>query len=138
MQNRSFCPRAFFLVLAFAGSLISLHAQADNQGGRLAFLSAQDRIHFLRVRKQVLESQPDLKTEQQSLERERKYVHDKGADATAEDKSTLRENFLAHNEKMQAAMEQADPSVSPILDQIKAHWTARFQDKASGGNDASP
>jgi hypothetical protein len=63
-------------------------------------------------------------------------VKNKGTDATADDKQTLRNNFLAHSEKMEAAMVKSDPTVQPIIDQIKARMQARFQQN-SGGDGAS-
>jgi hypothetical protein len=97
------------------------------RGQRLSYLSAQDRQHLLRVRRQVLAGDPDLKSEQESLRKEADFVKGKGTDASADDKETLRNNFLAHREKMNAAMVKADPTVQPILDQVDAHMKARFQ-----------
>jgi hypothetical protein len=100
--------------------------------GRLDFLSAEEKAHFLRVRHQVMTDNPDLKTEQESLTKEWQYVRGQGTGASADDKETLRNNFLAHNEKMTAAMVKADPSVQPILDKIKSHRQERFQAGAGG------
>ncbi len=100
--------------------------------GRLDFLSADEKAHFLRVRRQVMTDNPDLKAEQESLRKEWQSVRGKGADAPAEDKETLRNHFLAHNEKMTAAMLKADPSVQPILDKIKDHRQERFRQAAGG------
>jgi hypothetical protein len=86
----------------------------------------------LRVRHQVMTDNPDLKTEQESLRKERQDVRGQGAGASADDKKTLRNNFLAHNEKMTAAMLKADPSVQPILDKIKSHRQESFQPGAGG------
>ena len=109
-------------------------ASGQGGGGHLSFLSADDRQHLLRVRQQVLEQNPDLKTEQESLQKERQYVRDKGADATSDDKAMLRNNFMAHNEKMSAAMVKADPTVQPILEQVKEHMKQRWGQPGAGGN----
>ena len=82
----------------------------------------------------MLDSNPDLKTEQDSLDRERKFVKDKGSDATADDKKTLLQNMMAHGKKMQDAMKAADPSISPVLDQIDAKMKARMEQHASQGD----
>ena len=100
--------------------------------GRLNFLTADEKAHLMRVHRQVMAENPDLKTEQESLQKEREYVHGKGTNATADDKGMLRDNFMAHNEKMTAAMVKDDPSVQPILDKVKAHMQKRFQDGAGG------
>jgi hypothetical protein len=105
------------------------------RGQRLSFLSAQDRQHLLRVRRQVLAGDPDLKSEQESLMKEAQSVKSQGTGASADDKQMLRNNFMAHREKMNAAMVKADPTVQPILDQVDAHLKARFQQ--SGGGEAS-
>ncbi len=123
-------------VSAFSGMA---HAQdAGGAGGRghLGFLSAEDRQHLMRVRQQVLAADPDLKAEQESLMKEREYVKNKGADATADDKQTLRNNFLAHSEKMEDAMVKADPTVQPIIDQVKAKMKERYEQKTGGGADS--
>ena len=107
------------------------------QGQRLSFLSAEDRQHLLRVRRQVLASNPDLKSEQERLRQEAEDVKGKGSSASAEDKEALRKNFFAHREKMNAAMVKADPTVQPILEQVDAHMKARFQ-QAGGGDSSNP
>ncbi len=91
---------------------------------RMGFLSVEDREHLLRVRRQVLEANPDLKSEQESLRQEMKAAKGRSAGSGLTDKETLRGEFRAHREKMNAAMIKADPTVQPILDQIKAHREA--------------
>jgi hypothetical protein len=131
----------FTIVLGLVGGMLcptGLRAQANDGGKMLSFLSAEDRLHFMKVRREVMARNPDLKTEQESLVQERKYVKDKGTDATADDRKTLRNNFLAHSEKVQAAMLKADPSVSPILDQINARIKDRLGDSPNPGGGAAP
>jgi hypothetical protein len=113
-----------------------VHAQESNASpaARLSFLSADDRAHFLKVRQQVLDSNADLKAEQDSLDQERKFVKDKGADATADDKKTLFQNMIAHGKKMQGAMRAADPTIGPVLDQIDAKMKERMQSLQGQGN----
>jgi hypothetical protein len=131
---------------AFSGMAFAQDASSgdstDNSGGgglgagrghRLSFLSAEDRAHLMRVRRQVLQSDPDLKAEQESLRQEWESVKSKGSDATPDDKEMLRNNARAHMEHMDDAMLKADPTIQPILDQIKAHMKERFQ-QAGGGN----
>ena len=146
---------AFGLLLLLSPA-VSLRAQDDSSGDsgtpaagagggggfggghRLDFLSQQDRRHYMRVRRQVMAANPDLKSEQESLMKEMKFVHGKGADATAQDKETLRNNFMAHHEKMDAAMKTADPSVAPILDQINQHFKEMFEQRAGGAGGGAP
>jgi hypothetical protein len=120
-------------VSAFSGMAYAQDAGGTGGRGHLGFLSAEDRQHLMRVRQQVLADNPDLKTEQESLMKEREYVKNKGSDATADDKQTLRNNFLAHSEKMEAAMVKADPTVQPIIDQIKAKMKERYEQRAGDG-----
>jgi len=108
---------------------------------RLSFLSAEERQHLMRVRRQAVESDPELKSEQESLKQEWQSVKAKGTGATAEDKETLRTNLRAHNEHLEAAMLKIDPTIQPILDQIKAHRQERFQQGgagAGGGDSGNP
>jgi hypothetical protein len=121
------------LTFGLFGSL-SLPAQTPQGGGlgaRLAFLSAEDRARFLKVREQVLDGNPDLKAEQESLEKERQFVKNQGAQASQDDRKTLRKNTRAHFEKMNAAMLHADPSLSPVLDEIRAKMKERHQKQAA-------
>lgn len=141
MNIRTFVFAAAVLgVGAFSGLA---YAQDSNVGDtseraqRLGFLSADDRQHLLRARREALQSDPDLKAEGESLKKELQMVKGKGTAATAEDKSTLRNNFLAHREKMNAAMVKADPIVQPILDQIQAHAKQRFQQGSDAPDDSA-
>jgi hypothetical protein len=124
-------------VSAFSGMAVAQDAGGAGGHGRLSFLSREDRQHLMRVRQQVLNDNPDLKTEQDSLTKEREYVKNKGTDATADDKQTLRNNFMAHSEKMEAAMVKADPTVQPIIDQIKEKMKDRFQNAGGDANSGS-
>jgi hypothetical protein len=140
MKSSLFFP-TLLCALAFGllGSL-SLPAQTNQGGGagaRLAFLSAGDRAHFLKVRQQVLDSNADLKAEQESLEKERQFVKNQGSQASQDDRKTLRENTMAHFQKMNAAMLQADPSISSILDEIKAKMKERYEKHADSGGAAN-
>ena len=121
---------------AGAGQDTAAAGQGAGMRGRLDFLTADEKTHFVRVRRQVMADNPDLTTEQESLKKEWEYVRGKGTDATADEKETLRNNFLAHNEKMTAAMLKADPSVQPILDKVKAHMQERWQQHAGANGDA--
>jgi hypothetical protein len=134
MNLRSLFLFGALALLAGCFTISPLRAQDDGGGRRLAFLSAADRAHLLKVRQQVLDTHPDLKAEQDSLEQERKSVKDKGTDATADDKKTLFQNMMAHGKKMQDAMRQADPTIGPVLDQIDAKMKERMQSKAADGS----
>ncbi len=108
---------------------------------RMSFLSAEDRQHLMRVRRQAIEGDPELKSEQESLKQEWQSLKAKGSDATADDKETLRNKLRAHNERLDAAMLKIDPSIQPILDQIKAHRQRHFQQGgagAGGGDSGNP
>jgi hypothetical protein len=108
---------------------------------RLSFLSAEDRQHLMRVRRQAMEGDPQLKSEQESLKQEWQALKAKGSGATAEDKEALVKSLRAQNEHLDAAMLKIDPTIQPILDQIKAHRQERFQQGgagAGGGNSANP
>jgi hypothetical protein len=140
----SFLFLAVVLALT-AAPVCSVRAQADDQagagagggGGRLAFLSPADRMHLLKVRRQVLESNPALKTEQESLKQEREFVKNKGTAATPDDKKMLMQNFIAHSKNMRDAMVAVDPTIAPVLDQVDAKMKERFQKQASGESAAN-
>ncbi len=119
-----------------AGTTSGAGAESNpGKARRLSFLSAGDREHLLRVRRQVLESNPDLRSEQEKLRQEMKSAKDGGSSAGVDDKKALRSEFREHREKMNAAMVKADPTVQPILDQIEAHRKDRFQQADGGASD---
>ena len=136
MKTQLLFPGLLLVLIAvlFCPTRLSAQAAAGGAGagGRLSFLSADDRAHYMKVREQVLASNPELKSEQESFQKEREAMKAKGADASADDRKTMRENFLAHNEKMNAAMKAADPTVGPIIDQIDAKMRERFQQGGGG------
>jgi hypothetical protein len=105
--------------------MVPCRAQAAGAGGRLSFLNPVDRAHLLRVHRQVLAENPDLKSEQQSLMTERQEMKAQGSSLTPADRRAFREKVVAHSEKMDAAMRKDDPTVEPILEQVKAHARAR-------------
>jgi len=112
-------------------------AGGAERGHRLDFLSREDKMHLLRVRRQVLQSDPSLKAEAESLRQDAQSVRNKGSDVTAEDKAALRHRLREHREKMDAAMVKADPTIQPVLDQIKAHLKQRLgQGATADGGDA--
>ena len=133
-----------FLAVALtltAAPFYSLRAQADDQagGGKLAFLSPADRMHLLKVRREVFKNNPALKSEQESLKQEREFVKNKGTSATPDDRKMLMQNFIAHSKNMRDAMVAADPTIAPVLDQVDAKMKERFQKHlgAGGGTGAA-
>ena len=102
----------------------------------MAFLSASDRAHLIKVRREVLANDANLKSEQESLSKERQFVKDKGMNATADDRQTLAQNFMAHNKNMQDAMVKADPTVAPVLDEVAEKMKSRHQQR-QGADDSS-
>jgi hypothetical protein len=137
--------RLFFPILAanllLGFNFTPVHAQSDDavgsgggNGSRLSFLTREEKVHLFKVRKAVLEANPDLKAEQESLTKEREYVKNKGAEASADDRKTLFQNFMAHTQKMDAAMRQQDPSIGPVLDEINAKIQQRVQEKTGGAS----
>jgi hypothetical protein len=125
------------LIALTAAPVHSLRAQANDQAGggrKLAFLSAADRMHFLKVRKEVLTSNPALKSEQESLQKEREFVKNKGTAATPDDRKMLIQNFIAHSKNMRDAMVKDDPTITPVLDQVDAKMKERFQKRLGAGD----
>ena len=130
-------------VAAFSGMAWAQDTGGDAAGGggaggraeraqRLSFLSAEDRQHFMRVRRQAVERHPELKSEQENLKQEWQALRAQGANAPADDKEKLRNDLRAYNEQLDAAMLKIDPGIQPILEQIKAHRQERFQQGGAG------
>ena len=132
----------FSIALAFASALPALAQDQEGAagGGGDLGLSQADQAHFLKVRQEVLDNNPQLKQEQDSLEKERQFLKDKGSDASTDDRRTFWQNMKVHHENMSAAMLKQDPSIKPILDQIdqkmKERFRQRFQNGGNGSGDA--
>ena len=104
---------------------------AGQQSGPLSSLSAQDKMKFLKARKEVLANNPDLKAEQESLTKERAAIKNEGDNATQDERTVLFQNTMAHEKKMKAAMLQVDPSLGPVFDQIDQQMKQKFQQRAA-------
>ena len=124
------------IVLAQTNSTATPSAPSQN-GGRLSFLSPQDKMKLLKARKEVLAANPDLQAEQQDLMKQREALKD-NADATPEDKMELFQSFTAHEKKMQAAMLKVDPTLAPVFAQIDQQMKQKMAQRAAsaggGGN----
>ena len=104
---------------------------APSQGqGPLASLSADDKMKFLKARRQVLANNPDLKAEQDELAKERLSLKD----ASPDDKMSFRQKFMEHQKKMKDAMLQVDPSLAPIFDQLAQQMKQKFQQGGGTGS----
>ena len=104
---------------------------ATSQGqGPLASLSSEDKMKFLKARRQVLANNPDLKAEQDELAKERLSMKD----ASPDDKKAFRQKFMEHQKKMRDAMLQVDPSLAPIFDQLAQQMKQKFQQGGGTGS----
>lgn len=112
-------------------------APSEGKHGRFGFLTPDERQHLTKVRKQVLAAHPELQKEQEELQKEREDLKSQGEDASPEDRQALFQKSMEHGQKMNDAMAQADPTVKPIIEKLKAKMKERFQKRAGGaGNDA--
>jgi septation ring formation regulator EzrA len=100
------------------------------QSQALSSLSVQDKMKFMKARRQVFASNPDLKAEQDSLNKQREALKDKGSSASMEDKKALLQNFMEHQKKMKTAMLQVDSSLGPVFDKIEAEMKKKIAEKA--------
>lgn len=94
-------------------------------------LTPQDKMRLLKVRQQVLDSDPVLKTEQDSLKKQGQAL--KSGDATPEEKMDFVQDMEAHQQKMKAAMLKIDPTLGPIIDQAAAEMKQKMQARAAQG-----
>jgi hypothetical protein len=102
--------------------------QQQQQQGPLSSLSAEDKMKYLKARRQVLANNPDLKSEQEALAQRRQGIKN----ASPDDQKAFRQDFMAFQKKMKDAMLQVDPSLGPVFDQIEQAMKQKFQQ--AGGN----
>ncbi len=87
-------------------------------------------MKLMKVRKQVLDSNPDLQAEQDAIKQQGQTL--RSGDATPQDKAAFMQKLQAHQEKMKAAMLKVDPTLGPIIDQAEAEMKQRMQQRAAG------
>jgi len=108
----------------------------DQHHGLLSSLSAEDKMKFIKARRQVLADNPDLKAEQEDLAKQRESLKSQGSNASQDDRKTLFQNMMAHEKKMQTAMLAVDPSLSPVFDQIDQQMKEKFHAHAGQNNES--
>jgi len=95
-------------------------------------LTPEDKAKLLKVRQQVLDSNPDLKAEQDNLKKQGQAL--KGGSATPEDKAAFMQSRADHQAKMKAAMLKIDPTLGPVIDQAAAEMNQKMAARAAAGN----
>jgi hypothetical protein len=83
-------------------------------------LTADEKAHLDKVRTEALATNPDLKTEADSLKAQHQAMKAGGTAASTDDKQAFKVAKKAHEQKLQTAMLKIDPTVAPILAKIKA------------------
>jgi hypothetical protein len=103
---------------------------AGKPGGMLSSLSEEDKAKLIKARTEVLQSNPDLKAEQDDLMKQREAMR-ANPDAAPEDKMALYQSMMAHEQKMKAAMLKVDPTLQPVLDKLDAEMKQRMAQRAA-------
>jgi len=83
--------------------------------GGPGFLSSDEKAKLKSAHEKALKSNPELKSERESLHADRKALFEK---------------MKSHHEKMKAAMLKADPTLKPLFDKMDAHrkeWMSKFK-----------
>ncbi len=109
---------------------ITTTGQPSQQSQALSSLTMQEKMEFIKARRQVFASNPDLKAEQDGLNKQREALKSQGSSASTKDKKALLQGFMDHQKKMKTAMLQVDPSLGPIFDKIEAEMKQKIAQKA--------
>lgn len=132
--------RTIILLASFGTLFVStplLHAQntvtaaEQRENKMLAFLSGEDRNKYIDAKNKALADNPDLKTEQDDLIRERP-----APSASQDDRQAFWAKMKDHQQKLREAMLKEDPTLQPIFDAIDKHMTElreQRQKTTSGG-----
>jgi hypothetical protein len=132
-MKRSFCLFAIVvcLVLIGLGNHVAFAQTADSTSSDpLASLTPAEKQQLLKVRQQVISSNPDLETERDAIRKQKQALKD--GTATPQQKIALLKEIQAHQEKMKAAMLKIDPTLGPVIDKVNASVKQEFQQSAAG------
>jgi hypothetical protein len=97
---------------------------AGSHHDRMAGLTDDEKAQLKKDRDAVFAANPDLKSEQDALDKEHGSM---GSDATPADKSAFRQKMHALNDKVRAAILKIDPSAAPIFAKLDAAHKNRQQ-----------
>ncbi len=98
-------------------------------GGMREFMSSltpQEKMQFMKARKQVLAANPDLKTEGENLLKEKQQL---GDNPSPEDRRGFFQDVSTHEGKMREAMLKVDPSLSPVFAKIDQSMKQKIQER---------
>ena len=120
----SFSSFAFLALALGMATLTPTFAQTDSTPpaapAKAAALTAEERAQLTKAHDAALAADPALKTEDDSLTKQRADLKAKGASASADDKAALKAKWTEHQDKLHAAMIKIDPTVAPLIDKMKA------------------
>jgi len=119
----------FALMVVCAGSQAVFAQPASDSSGAQP-LTMQDKMRLMKARNQVLENNPELKTEAVALRKQGQTV--KEGNATPEQKMAFLQAMKEHQQKMKAAMLKIDPTLGPIIDQAEGEMKEKMEDRAAG------
>ncbi len=104
-------------------------------GGHMGFLTKEQRDQLRKARVAAFAADPDLQTQKQALDEQGKALHD-NANATDADKQAFHDKKKAFDEALSAAELKQDPTLQPVLDEIKKHMQEMHH--GGGGNPPPP
>lgn len=122
-------PALFLGLILLASTLPSPADSSDAAKEALASVSAQDKIKFIKARKQVLASHPDLQAEQDQISKQKNGLKN----ASPEDKKAFLQTLMAHQKKMKEEMLKVDPSLAPVFDQIQQQMKQKMEQRMASG-----
>jgi hypothetical protein len=127
---------ALVLVIGLPGSRAFAQATpsapAGSTSGTSSSLTPEEKAKLMKVRQQVLDSNPDLKAEQDAIKQQAQSL--KGGNATPEDKVDFMQKLQDHQQKMKAALLKIDPTLEPLIDKAAAEMKQKFQQRAGGAS----
>ncbi len=129
--------KTIFLLAGLGALLLStpvLRAQVNNtataeqrETKMLAFLSAEDRNKYLDAKTKALADNPDLKTQEEALTKDRP-----ARGASQEDRQAYMDKTKDYQQKLREAMLKEDSTLQAVFDEIDKHLADLKEQRQKG------
>lgn len=104
---------------------------------KMDYLTPEEQAKLEAARKKAAETDPSIKADMEALKQEREAMKSSGVKPTPEQRQAMMAKRKAIEEKSEAAMLKADPTIAPILEKVKAHRQEMMAKMGKRGQDGT-